>query len=157
MSRIITPTPITPDAGEDRTREVILHTEKPLDGPMTDCPITVLRERREFDSASVDVKDPVHTEIPATVSDGGMPKGFRFMMSTMLGDKGQATDVTGTGPSGAATVKMDVIPDLIRAAIDLIAEDNLEARKLAKQLEAGDIDQTAYAEAIALLFQTLEL
>jgi hypothetical protein len=60
-----------------------------------------------------------------------------------------------TGPE--VTFKLARIAEIIVAAVESVAADNCENRKLKMQLDAGQITQQEYDDAVALLVQTTPL
>lgn len=151
MSRPITPTPINPDYAEDRTWRVELFTEY-----NTPYPITVHRERIQTNSDGDLLMDPIREDIDPTTTDGGKPDSFSLELPDLQGTVGLGRDITvPASPYGEeVTFKLSKIAEIIIAAIESVADDNCENRKLYQQLLNEEITQEQYDNAVALLIKT---
>lgn len=151
MAAPVPPTPVTPTSAEDRTWRVELFTDKG-----TDYPVALHRERRQYDADGKDVVPPETGNIAPTTTDGGKPKTVNFPISAIIGAEGQAKSVTvPASPFGPeVTFPLSKIGEIIIAAVEAVAADNKEQRKLYAQLLAEEIDEAQYAAAIANLVKT---
>ena len=151
MAAPVPPTPVTPVSAEDRTWRVELFTDKG-----TDYPVALHRERRQYDADGKDVVPPETGNIAPSTTDGGKPKTVTFPISAIMGAVGQARSITvSASPFGPeVSFPLSKIGEIIIAAVEAVAADNKEQRKLYAQLLAEEITQEQYETAIADLIQT---
>ncbi len=151
MSKPVNPTPVNPTKAEDRTWRLEMLTDY-----RTDYAVNAYRERIEMDNDGNPLIPARKENIDAGTSDGGKPTAVSFKISDVLGVVGQGRDITVPASEYGAevTFKLSKIGEIIVAALESVAADNAENRKLYRQLQAGQITQEEYDTAVALLIQT---